>query len=320
MSPSGEPARVVVLGSANTDVVLAVPRVPAAGETLLATSTAHHPGGKGLNQVVAVARAGAAAVFIGAVGDDEAGTALVEVLREAGADTRLLRRVAEPTGTAHIAVQDDGDNAIIVAPGANGTLDALTDADAAAFDDAAVLVLSLEVPLEGVVAAARRASAAGAVVVLNAAPARELPDELLDLVDVLVVNEHEAALLAGSDDGGDGGDGDDVAASARALLRRVSAVVVTLGGSGALVVRRGEAPQEVAAPRVDVVDTTGAGDTATGYLAAGLAAGLDLPGAVRRAVVAGSLAVQRAGAVPSIPTAGEVDEAADASGGAGLRG
>ena len=297
--PDSSPAAVLVLGSANTDVVLAVPAVPAAGETVLATGMARHPGGKGLNQAVAAARAGARTAFLGAVGDDEAGEALARVLADDGVDVALLRRVAEPTGTAHIAVQDDGDNAIVVAPGANGTLVELTDTDLAAVGAARVLVAQLEVPLAGVLAAAIAARAAGTTVVLNAAPAAALPPDLLAVVDVLVVNEHEAAVVAGEH-------GEPEVLAAR-LLELVPAVVITLGGAGALHAARDGERGLTPAPVARVVDTTGAGDTATGVLAARLAGGLPLAGAVRRAVVAGSLAVETAGAVPSIPTAAQVD-------------
>ncbi|WP_092864898.1 ribokinase [Quadrisphaera sp. DSM 44207] len=302
---------VVVLGSANADVVLAVERVPAAGETVLARSTARYPGGKGLNQAVAATRAGARTAFLAALGQDEAGSALAAVLTEHGVSAALVRRVDVPTGTAHIAVQDDGDNAIVVAPGANATLTGLTGRDAEAIATARVLVAQLEVPLEGVLAGARAAQGAGTAVVLNAAPARPLPDELLGLVDVLVVNEHEAAELAGAS-----GAGGDVGATARHLLQRVPAVVVTLGGAGALHARRTAEEGRVPAPVVDVVDTTGAGDTCTGVLAAALAQGAPLADAVRRAVVAGALSVQVRGAVPSIPTAEQVDRALADHGGA----
>ncbi len=295
----GRGAAVVVLGSANTDVVLAVPAVPAAGETVLATGMARHPGGKGLNQAVAAARAGARTAFLGAVGRDEAGAALAAVLAQDGVDDALLRRVEEPTGTAHVAVQDDGDNAIVVAPGANGTLVELTGRELAAVGAARVLVAQLEVPLTAVLAAARAARVAGTTVVLNAAPATTLPPDLLALVDVLVVNEHEAAVVAGRPGAPE--------ALAAHLLTRVPAVVVTLGGAGALHAVRDGGSARVPAPAARAVDTTGAGDTATGVLAAALAAGLPMADAVRRAVTAGSLAVETAGAVPSIPTAAQVD-------------
>ena len=290
----------VVLGSANADLVYRVERIPSPGETVLATEQARHMGGKGLNQAVAAARAGAATLFVGAVGDDPAGDELTSALADAGVATDVLRRAPGPSGTALITVQADGENTIVVASGANASLTGLTDSEATAIESASVLVMQLELPLVAVVAGSEAASRHDCTVVLNAAPARSLDDSLLGLVDVLVVNEHEAALLAANPDA-------DASAAARVLRGRCTAVVVTLGGAGALVVDdSGETT--VPAPAAQVVDTTGAGDTFTGYLAAGLAAGLDLTSAARRAVVAGSISVERAGAVPSIPTADEVDE------------
>ncbi|NIZ90496.1 ribokinase [Kineococcus rubinsiae] len=305
---STSPPSVVVVGSANLDVVLSVAAVPRAGETVLARGTSRNAGGKGLNQAVAVARAGAACTFVAAVGDDEAGRDLTRTMVGDGIDVTHLRTSAEPTGTAHIAVQDDGDNAIVVAAGANATLHELTAADRELLAAASVVVAQLEVPVEVVTAAAQ--AAADATVVLNAAPAAVLPPELLAAVDVLVVNEHEALVVAGLTAPA----GADVAADP-ALLRRVldallevvPAVVVTLGGRGARWATR-EASGETAAPRVHVVDTTGAGDTAVGYLAAALAAGEPLAAAVAHAVAAGSLAVETAGAVPSVPRRAQVLE------------
>jgi ribokinase len=187
-------------------------------------------------------------------------------------------------------VQADGDNAIVVDQAANGTVDSLRASDLEVVTDASVLVMQLETPLPAVLSAALAARSAGTRVVLNAAPARELPAELLDAVDVLVVNEHEAAHNP----------------DARA---RVGALVVTLGAEGARVADA-EGERHVAGVQARAVDTTAAGDTFTGYLAAGLAAGLGLDAAVGRAVVAGALAVETPGAVPSIPHAAQVEERA----------
>lgn len=310
-------AQVVVWGSANADVVLDVERVPLAGETLLARTQTKHAGGKGLNQAVAAARAGARTGFCAALGADADGDALAAVAAAAGIDTSHLRRVDVPTGTAYICVQDDGDNSIVVAPGANAELHAPTAGERALIAGAAVLVLSLEVPLGGVVRAA--ATARGAeqptTVVLNAAPAAPLPPALLADVDVLVVNEHEAALLAR---GIHPDAPQDPRGAASVLTELVRAVVVTMGGEGALVASATPAlaagastggavsTAHLPAPRVDVVDTTAAGDTFTGYLAASLAEGVSLLEAVAVAVAAGAVAVQRAGAVPSIPVAADV--------------
>jgi ribokinase len=279
---------VTVLGSLNLDVVISVEAVPGAGETVLASGRRRVPGGKGLNQAIAASRAGARTVMIGAVGEDEAGGVLLGAADEAGVDTACVRRVAGPSGTAWVMVQADGDNAIVVDSGANGTMTALRPADLEAVAAGSVLVAQLETPLTAVLEVARAARAAGVRVVLNAAPAADLPADLLRVVDVLVVNEHEARHFSGAD---------------RAL---VGALVVTLGADGALVVDGG-GERTVPGVPADVVDTTAAGDTFTGYLAAGLATGASLDEACARAVVAGALAVETAGAVSSIPSARQVD-------------
>jgi ribokinase len=293
-------ADVVVLGSANLDVVLTVERIPSPGETVLASAVARHPGGKGLNQAVAASRAGAATVFVGAVGHDEGGDLLAATMADAGLDVAMLRRVDETTGTALIMVDASGENAIVVAAGANATMIRLAADEAAAIEQAQILAMQLETPLSGVVEAARVARESGTRVVLNAAPAQPLDAALLESVDVLVVNEHEARLV-----GGDGASSlDDVG---RALAQHVDVVVVTLGERGARWFGA-EGEGSVAAPAADVVDTTGAGDTFTGVLAAGLAEGLAWEDAVRRGVVAGAIAVESPGAVPSIPVRSQIAE------------
>jgi ribokinase len=281
-------AVVVVVGSANVDRVLRVQRIPAPGETVLATGSSSALGGKGQNQAVAAARAGAATAFIAAVGDDPLGERVRVGLAADGIDASLLRVVDSPTGTALIAVDDAAENTIIVDPGANAALTGLSDADVAAIAAASVLVLQLEIPLPTVTAAIRVARDAGTTTVLNAAPIRDLPDDLLSSLDVLVVNEHEAAHLAA---------GRPIAE----LTRLVPAVIVTLGSDGAQLHRRGMSPISLPAPRVHAIDATGAGDTFCGALAAELAAGGGLEAAMRFAIVAASLSVERAGAVPSVP-------------------
>jgi ribokinase len=288
------------VGSASVDLVLAVERIPSPGETVLATRQSRHPGGKGLNQAVAAARAGAATAFVGAVGSDEAGSFLAATMTEAGLDIGGLRRVDEPTGMALITVAADGENAIVVAAGANGALTSLAADETAAIEHAAVVVIQLETPLSAVVEAARSGRRSGARVVLNAAPAQRLDADLLAFVDVLVVNEHEARLVA---DAATDASLDDVG---RRLAESVSVVVVTLGERGACWFGA-EGEGSVDAPAADVVDTTGAGDSFTGVVAATLARGADWQDAVRRGVVAGAIAVESAGAVPSIPTRQQID-------------
>ncbi|MEU4361673.1 ribokinase [Promicromonospora sp. NPDC023987] len=304
--------RVVVVGSANVDLVVDVPRHPSGGETILGGDLRRSPGGKGANQAVGAARAGGAdTTFVGALGRDESAELLLVSLKGAGVRTDIVERVDTPTGTALITVSPDGENAIVVAPGANSHVHigaAQKDRTIAAD----VVLAQLEIPLESVVAAAR-ARRDGALFVLNAAPSRELPDELWEQLDVLVVNEHEAAdLVAGSSSGAagaaDGGGPADTApeALAAALLRRVRAVVVTLGGQGSLVARRGVPAVRVPAARVTAVDTTGAGDTYCGVLAAALARDADLADAARLAGAAGALAVTRPGAQDAVPEAADV--------------
>ena len=287
---------VIVVGSANIDQVFRVERIPAPGETVLSTGLTTNLGGKGQNQAVAAARAGAGTAFIGAVGDDSFGATIRAGLADDGIDAALLRTVEAPTGTALIAVDDSGENTIIVEAGANGALRELTERDASAIVAADVLVMQLEIPLETVQAAAGIARAAGTTVVLNAAPIRELPDDLLASLDVLVVNEHEAAVLAGARPGAGG---------IRALA---PVVIVTLGSAGA-VLYAGQAPEvRVPAPKVTAVDATGAGDTFCGAFAAAIAEGQSHESALRFSVAAASLSVQVRGAVPSIPKRLRIDE------------
>lgn len=279
---------VVVVGSANVDLVLMVERIPRPGETVLASGLTRGPGGKGANQAVAAARAGARTTFVAALGDDDGGRLLRDALTEAGVDQGLVRTSTEPTGTAIITVDGAGENAITVAPSANAglTLDA---AAITAIREAAVVLAQLEIPFGTV----RAAAEAGRYTILNAAPAAELDPDLLAHLDLLVVNEHEASIVSAVDG--------DPSVTGRALLERVPAVVVTLGADGALVLRRDADPEHVPGFAVPVIDTTAAGDTFCGVLAASLARGDALPAAVRRANAAASLTVQRAGAIPSIP-------------------
>ncbi|WNB85874.1 ribokinase [Cellulomonas sp. ATA003] len=306
---------VVVVGSANLDVVVRVPRIPGPGETLLAGGIARGAGGKGANQAVASARAGGApTAFVGAVGRDDDGAALRASLTAAGVGVEALGESGEPSGTALISVSDDGENAIVVVGGANASWDRLSDAQRATVAAADVVLAQLEVPLDVVLGAAH-ARRPGVPFVLNAAPSRDLPPALWAQVDVLVVNEHEARDLAG------GASLDDAVA---ALAARVPAVVVTLGAQGCVVVE-GQRRTDVLGTPVRPVDTTGAGDTFCGVLAARLAAGDGLVEAARWGGAAAALAVQRPGAQSAVPTADETrraraaqDDGADGADGADL--
>ncbi|WP_020014043.1 ribokinase [Promicromonospora sukumoe] len=293
---------VVVVGSANVDLVVDVPRHPAGGETILGGDLRRTPGGKGANQAVAAARAGGAdTTFVGALGRDESAELLLASLGGAGVRTDTVDRVDAPTGTALITVSPDGENAIVVAPGANSHV-RVGAAQARRIAAADVVLAQLEIPLDTVIAAARERRD-GASFVLNAAPSRDLPDALWEQVDVLVVNEHEAADLVGPGSGAT--TPEDLAA---ALLARVPAVVVTLGAAGSLVARRGTDPVRVPAAEVAAVDTTGAGDTYCGVLAAALAQSgpAGLAQAARLAGAAGALAVTRPGAQDAVPDAADV--------------
>ncbi|MEU7580503.1 ribokinase [Streptomyces sp. NPDC041068] len=294
---------IAVLGSANMDLVAYVAKAPERGETVTGREFRTVPGGKGANQAVAAARAGATVSMIGAVGTDAFGTGLRTALDHSGVDTDLLRTVETPTGTAHIVVDDEGGNAIVVIPGANGTVTALAPGDEGLIASADVLLLQLEVPVEGVLAAAQAARRHGVRTVLTPAPAQPLPPELLAAVDLLLPNEHEAAALTGI--------ADDPHAAARALLSQVPEVVITLGSRGSLYAARGAEPVTVEAERVTAVDTTGAGDTFAGTLAVALAEGNSVPDALTWASSAAALSVQRPGASASMPYRKEIDAQAN---------
>lgn len=282
----------LVIGSINMDLVVRCDRIAAPGHTVIADHSASAPGGKGGNQAAAVARLGGRCRFVGCVGDDDAGARSVTSLDADGVDTTWVRRVAGPTGLAIVLVDDAGENAITVIPGANLALDAAHVEQAfAAPGDLGVVLASLEVPLPAVAHAGTLARARGVPFVLNPAPARPLPPALLGTVDVLCPNEHEAAALGGP---------------AALLDAGVGAVVVTLGGAGCAVHRKARPPLHVPAHPVDVVDTTGAGDAFAGAVAWALACGRSLDDAVRLATVAGALATRAAGARTSLPTAADL--------------
>ncbi|MFC4046969.1 ribokinase [Dactylosporangium siamense] len=297
--------RVVVVGSANLDLGVAVPHLPAPGETVLGDDVAARPGGKGSNQAVAARRLGVETRFFAAIGDDRFGDDVRAALAAEGVPLDHLTTVeGVATGVALIVVDPEGENTIVVAPGANARLaDGALAGLPAALDQGTVLVLQLEIPPATCLAAARHGRAAGARVLLNAAP---LPDPvpadmtvLLREVDVLVVNEGEALRLSGST-----ADWPTLAAALRGL--GPDAVVITLGAQGAVHADATGTATHPAYP-VDAVDTTGAGDSFVGALAAALAEGLPLAEAVRRGCAAGALATTRMGAQSALPTRPELD-------------
>ncbi len=293
-------ARIVVLGSANMDLVVTVARAPGRGETVSGTGFHTVPGGKGANQALAARRAGGQVRFLGAVGDDAYGARLRELLAGDGVDVTGLTVAAEPTGTAHIVVDDAGENSIVVVPGANAILRVLTDEHRAAIADADALLMQLELPLSIVVEAAAFAHRQGVRTVLTPAPAVELPAGLYRDLDLLVPNEHEAALLTSLV---------DVEAAGRELQARGCDVLVTRGASGARYF--GAAPFDAAAFAVPAVDTTAAGDCFVGALAVARGEGAAYPAAVRFACAAAALAVGRAGASAAIPRRAEIDRFLD---------
>lgn len=293
---------VVVVGSANVDLVVPVPRRPAPGETVLGGTLVRTPGGKGANQAVGAARGGGAATsFIGALGRDDNAELLLASLREAGVETGAVQRTDAPTGTAIITVSPDGENAIVVAPGANSELTVQTTEARDRLARADVVLAQLEIPLDVVMAAAslRRP---GARLILNTAPTRQLPEALWQHVDVVVANQHEARDLTGAE---------DLDGALTGLSRRADTVVLTLGAEGCVVAQRGQDPVAVRSPTVTAVDTTGAGDAFCGVLAAVLADGADVIAATRFAVAAGALAVTRRGTQAAVPAASEVAGLAD---------
>jgi ribokinase len=278
---------VVVVGSANLDLVATLDHLPLPGETLLALDYAEHAGGKGLNQAVACARMGARTAFVGCVGRDDAGSYLRNVLEREGIDTSLLRTIESPSGRAFINVDHRGENAIVVVSGANAQVKPVE------LPEAAVVLLQLEIPLSTVAATLQAARNRNITTVLNPAPAQKLNAELLTLVDVAVPNENEARMLGGKE---------------QLLNLGVREVVTTLGERGAEVSSRSGV---VAVPPfvVNPVDTVGAGDAFTGALCAMLAQGWTVQDAARVGAVAGALATTVRGAVPSLPTRLAVESA-----------
>ncbi|MFG5722363.1 ribokinase [Streptomyces murinus] len=292
----------LVVGSANADLVIGVERRPAAGETVLGGDLSTHPGGKGANQAVAAARLGARTALLARVGEDGHGRLLLDSLRSAGVDPSGVLAGGAPTGVALITVDPSGDNSIVVSPGANARLTPADVRESAALLRAArVVSAQLEIPLETVTEVVRQLPS-GTRFVLNPSPPRPLPAEVLAACDPLIVNEHEARVILGTDAGAEPEDW------ARGLLAMgPRSVVVTLGAEGALV-HDGSGAARVASVKVDAVDTTGAGDAFTAALAWRLGAGAALAEAAGYAARVGAAAVTRAGAQESYPTAEEVEQ------------
>ncbi|MFC1619445.1 ribokinase [Candidatus Neomarinimicrobiota bacterium] len=302
--------KIIVVGSSNTDMIIKMDRIPTPGETIIGGDFFMAAGGKGANQAVAAARLGGEVTFVAKVGTDMFGKQAVENFKQEGIDTDFIVEAAEdPSGVALIFVDQKGENSIAVASGANNSL---TEQDVSAaqgkLEEADVLLLQLETPLDTVRHAARLAVEKGVKIILNPAPARELDDELLSCITVLTPNETETEILTGIkvEDEQSG------QAAAQVLRSRgVTNVVITLGSEGSLVVTEGKSIT-VPSKKVKAMDTTAAGDCFNGALACALAEGKSLEEAARFANLAGALSATKMGAQPSMPTFAELQTFAGA--------
>ena len=299
-----------VFGSINMDLIMRVPALPRPGETVLTESYATKPGGKGANQAVAAARSGGSVAMAGAVGPDGYGRALVENLRANGADASGVSQGTAPTGIAYICVDDAAENFIAVASGANlePRADRLSDAALGAGN---TLLMQMEIPPEENWAAIERAGRLGARTVLNVAPAAPVPAAVLDRLDVLIVNEHEARTVAAATGLGDGAEAGALPALAQNLVESHGLIcLITVGADGVVFAGPGQsAPARIPAMPIEPVDTTGAGDAFCGIFAAGLDSGLALLPALNRAVAGSALACLALGAQESLPVGAEIDRA-----------
>jgi ribokinase len=290
---------VVVVGSINVDQVVVVERLPQPGETVIGSSLSLLPGGKGANQAVAAARRGAATTMIGAVGDDAHASLALSVLTASGVDVRFVEVVPGATGLAAISVGADAENTIVVVPGANAAVhEAIVERHAAVLADATVVVLQGEIPAASVERAARLA---GGRVVLNLAPVIPVDPAVVRAADPLVVNEHEAALVLAQLRPGQEAPVEDAGRVAALRAEGITSVVLTRGAAGVIVADE-SGTSHLPSPRVEAVDTSGAGDAFVGALSASLATGTSLAEAAREAVRVGAYAVTGVGTQSSYPT------------------
>ena len=296
-------ADVLVVGSLNADLVVKSPRFPQPGETISGEDLQIIPGGKGANQAVAAARQGVQTAMLGRVGSDSFAPFLVDNLKSNQVDTSHVTVDSSATGTAIIVVDANGQNSIVLSPGANGNVSP-ADVDSASFSNSKLLLLQLEIPTPTVLHAAQKARANGLTVILNPAPAKTLPAELISSVDILIPNESELSLLTGLPV-------NDVSSAEKAakeiLKQGVKTVIVTLGSKGALLVTDTQVTQ-VDTYKVNVVDTTAAGDAFIGGFASAMLSGKALEDSVRYGCACGALATTKFGAQPSLPTKEEVEK------------
>lgn len=298
------PSRVVVVGSLNVDLVVTLERMPDSGETVFGDHYVQHPGGKGLNQAVAIARLGVPITMIGALGDDSTSDWLHGVVTDEGIDDTFISRVAGSSGTALIEVETSGANRIVVVPGANASVTAAQVEQALAqLDDVAVVLTQGEVPMDAVEAAMRIGRSIGAKTILNPAPVQDFPAALLAQVDYLIPNEHEAALMSGEVTERSA----EATHAARSLAERGPGTVIVTRGSRATVWSTVSKSGSCGVCHVEPIDTVAAGDAFCGGFAASLAEGGSLGEALRWASAAGGLATTKAGAVPSLPRRAEVE-------------